>query len=411
MTSASIGFEQHPNAFKVTLVGYGRYGRLIGNKYAGLDNNAKLWNLDAIVDPLLAEPQEHRDARDRCGGTELFDSFESWYSRYWSTLEADDKTRVVLDIAVKPDIVMPVVVRYIHRCSKDLKWVILPKPVTKTLQQLDYLIHLFREHQVRTAVASQWAYSPSPRQMAPFFQSKEVRFVEMEFSKENGQTYLTPPALLEVPHCIQLLHSTGCVDFHDTNPSERSPSHCTVEGSDWGVVVKYKLRNGVEVSITSDLDFCPTLEKRLLGNNSSRSDHQERTIKVMDGNKKLLIEADLWVHFDKTGNRVLRAGELKTDCNSSTIVEDQLKHMLNSIYNTFAAQASEDSALEDYEMDPSSYTLSNYRLIGKEVMGIEKEWEKRLNPASSRHHQEIEKTTLSYGALEASPLLRGCQTI
>ena len=67
----------------VTLVGYGRYGTLhIGPKYA---TNSTLWNMAAIVDPLLTRPQYHVS---RLGLTRpdvpIFATFDDWRHEYFS---------------------------------------------------------------------------------------------------------------------------------------------------------------------------------------------------------------------------------------------------------------------------------------------------------------------------------------
>ena len=153
-------YEAHQEALghDVTLVGYGRYGRLhIGPKYA---TNSTLWNMAAIVDPLLTRPQYRVS---RLGLTRpdvpIFATFDDWRHEYFSKLDDAAKAKHVVEIALRPDVVYDQTVLYMRAGIKN---VILPKPVTVNHEQFDQLSEEVTKHGVKAAVASQWHYSDLP---------------------------------------------------------------------------------------------------------------------------------------------------------------------------------------------------------------------------------------------------------
>jgi CRP-like cAMP-binding protein len=363
----------------VTLVGYGRYGRLhIGPKYA---TNSTLWNIAAIVDPLLTRPQYRVS---RLGLTRpdvpIFATFDDWRHEYFDKLDDAAKAKHVVDIALRPDIVCEQALLYLRAGIKNM---ILPKPVTVNHEQFDQLSEEVAKHNVKAAVASQWHYSDLPRLIRreikrlvgqPHERLTDVRLhrVELEFSKENGAAISATPPLSELPHAMQLLESIGLVDLAQHQPAVSGDEDC--------VEVVYRPTNITEgIHVRASLDWTPNEQIKL---QYPHWDVQNRSLKVYLHQDHIdpSISVDFWVKFDRTGRFAIRPGKLTiTETSSSDnncipidYVDDQLMNMLCKIYAAF------DQERHEFQIDERVMPLDRYANVGKQLMLIEKIWQEAI---------------------------------
>lgn len=377
----------------VSLFGYGRYGRLIVNKYYSRSNTTSSsskggWELRAVIDPgfALEDSSMKIDLLEQCPfdvtPPEVFACIDSWIEGYWCKLSDTEKATVVADIALKPDILCSLVTKVVIRCSPHLKFMVLPKPVCETRLEMDHLVQLVAKHGVKTAVASQWAYSRVPGLIGMVCEKARspVSSVKLDFSKENGHLYETSPPLLEIPHCIQILQSTNLIDFESSTFERR------VEGSKDYAMIEYTTTQGVNIVLQADLNRIPSDQERSTKNNHVRKDYQIRTLTAFDHAGINLISVDFWIHFDSTGTRILRHGHVKGSGLELALADDQLMDMIIAIYDGFGRHFG--SSMEEYERDPDVCSLTQYSVIGKEIMDIESDWKiaarAEVSPAAVR---------------------------
>ena len=365
--------------FLVTIVGYGKYGRLISNKYLNTASFNNISILHSVIEPSFDNQEKLRDAQLHCGKISFFLSFEEWYSSYWLSLSTRNKRMTVLDFAVKPQILCNVLSKYLMSCQ-HLRWIILPKPVCMTYTELQCIISLLKRYEIRCPISSQWAYSPLPKEIQSYVEKKcgsDLKLIEINFSKENGRAYDTPPPLLEMPHCIQLLQSSGLVDFSSTR-SSNSPAERKVGGSRDHVTVQYTLQNKTCIYIYSSVDYHPSACEKSHGDNTSRPSYQLRTLRAMDKIQNELFFVDFWIHFDKYGEKVLRKGEIKLS-KTKPLEEDQLLIMLQKMYHCMADHLNDD--VEEFDNDVRACSLSgSYFPVCKEIVDIQFEWDHLFKP-------------------------------
>jgi CRP-like cAMP-binding protein len=361
----------------VTLVGYGRYGRLhIGPKYA---TNSTLWNMAAIVDPLLTRPQYRVS---RLGLTRpdvpIFATFDDWRRDYFDKLDDAAKAMHVVDIALRPDVVCDQAMLYMRAGIRNM---ILPKPVTVNHEQFDQLSEEVARHGVKAAVASQWHYSDLPRLIRreikrlvgqPHGRLSDVRLhrVELEFSKENGAAISATPPLSELPHAMQLLESIGLIDLAQHEPN--------VSGDEVCVEVVYRPTNITDgIHIRASLDWTPQERAKL---QYPHWDVQNRSLRVyLDQDQpEPSMSVDFWVKFDRTGRFAIRPGSIMLPDDSNfeglkslrmDFVDDQLMNMLRRIYKAFKQD------VEEFQNDARVMPLDRYAKIGRQLMSIEKMWQ------------------------------------
>ncbi len=357
--------------FQTTIVGYGRYGNhYIGPKYA---KPGYPWQAVAIVDPHLT-----RDAfavsmlGRRCPDCLLFRSFQEWYDGYFAQLTPDRRAQQVVEIPLKPELLYEQVMRYMDAGVKQL---ILPKPVVMNQAQLHALIDRVARERIKAAVASQWWYSDFPRIIRREIQrivsderAGRVQRVEIEFSKEHGLAYATPPPLLELPHVLQLLSSIGLIDVAHDTPE--------VVGTATLVALTYRPQHVIDgVYVRASTDYQPpALQKR----SSPHWDYQERTLNVYfeadPSAPRLMI--DFWIKFIRSGDIALRPARMRLyepDEQGARylelhVVDDQLLTMNRLIYASF------DQEFELFQRDPRVMSLERYREIGEHLMTIQDDW-------------------------------------
>jgi CRP-like cAMP-binding protein len=364
----------------VTLVGYGRYGSLhIGPKYA---MHNQLWNISAIVDPILTESQYRVS---RLGLTRpdipIFATFEAWRQGYFDKLDDVAKAKHVVEMALRPEAVYDQTMLYMRAGIRN---VILPKPVTINRNQFDQLSAEVVTRGVKAAIASQWHYSDLPRiirreikrlvaQPDGHIADIRLRRVECEFSKENGVAISASPPLSELPHVIQLLESIGLVDLAQHEPE--------VSGDEVLVEVVYRPPNITEgIHVRASLDWTPEDRVKL---QYPHWDVQNRSLRVYldDGQREPSLSVDFWVKFDRTGRFAIRPGRLSlpesagSDGRNSLLLEfvdDQLLHMLRTIYMAF------DQDFEAFQLDDRVLTLDRYANVGRQLMLIEQAWNRTI---------------------------------
>jgi hypothetical protein len=230
---------------------------------------------------------------------------------------------------------------------------------------------------IKAAVASQWYYSDFPRiirreiqQLAADRRTSRIHRVEIEFSKEHGLAYATPPPLLELPHVLQLLSSIGLIDVAEDAPE--------IRGTETMVALTYHpkhVADGVYVRASTDYRP-PEIKKRAAPN----WDYQERTLKVYfdDDPATPRLMVDFWIKFIRSGDIAIRPGQLRLyDSHGHqprylelNFVDDQLLTMNRAIYTSF------DQEFEAFQRDPRVMSLERYRAIGEHLMAIQEAWER-----------------------------------
>jgi CRP-like cAMP-binding protein len=365
--------SQHVAArFQTTIVGYGRYGNnYIGPKYA---KPGYPWQAVAVVDPQLTRG---RFAVSMLGRSRpevaLFRSFQEWHDGYFARLTAEQRARQVVEIPLKPELLYDQVVQYIDAGVKQL---ILPKPVVMNQLQLRALIERVGREQIKAAVASQWYYSDFPRiiqreieRLLADGRAGRLQRVEIEFSKEHGRAYATPPPLLELPHVLQLLSSIGLIDVAQDTPE--------VAGTETLVALTYRPRQILDgVYVRASTDYQPPEHKK---RSSPNWDYQERTLSVYfeDDPTTARLAIDFWIKFIRSGDIAIRPGQLRlyepADQHPRYLelhfVDDQLLTMNRAIYTSF------DQDFEPFQRDPRVMSLERYRPIGEHLMAIQAAWE------------------------------------
>jgi len=359
--------------FQTTIVGYGRYGNnYIGPKYA---KPGYPWEVVAVVDPLLTRGQFSVSVLGRSRpDTSLFHSFQEWYDGYFAQLAPDRRAQQVVEIPLKPELLYNQALRYIDAGVKQL---ILPKPVVMNQAQLRDLIRRVDDGRIKAAVASQWYYSDFPRiiqrelrHLAADERPARVHRVEIEFSKEGGLAYATPPPLLELPHVLQLLSSIGLIDVTQDIPE--------IVGTETMVGLTYhpkQIADGVYVRASTD--FRPPAARK---QTAPSWDYQERTLKVyFDDNPSIpRLMVDFWIKFIRSGDIAIRPGQLRLYDTAGQhpryldlhFVDDQLLTMNRAIYAGF------DQEFEAFQRDPRVMSLERYRAIGEHLMAIQEAWER-----------------------------------
>ncbi|MBV6626731.1 MAG: Gfo/Idh/MocA family oxidoreductase [Rivularia sp. (in: Bacteria)] len=366
---------------QTTIVGYGRYGnKYIGPKYA---KNSYSWETVAVVDPLITKSKFSESVLGRKRPqTELFKSFEEWYENYFAKLDNNEKSRQVIEIALKPELVYSQALLYIEAGVKNI---ILPKPVVVNQKELSRLTELVKKHQVKAAVSSQWYYCQLPKfikreikRIAPNFYHKNgipsIHKIEVDFSKENGCAYQTKPPLLELPHALQLVSSIGLADLSKDIPE--------VSGTDTAVNIVYRseaIREGIHIHTNIDIKPLTYLKKQF-----PLWDIQERSLKIYlwENSVQPELEVDFWVKFDSSGELAIRPGKLrildseltdKPEILELTFQEDQLLRMNQCIYQAFAQNAAE------FNNNETVLSLEKYGSIGQQIMQIMRLWEAAKN--------------------------------
>jgi hypothetical protein len=196
-----------------------------------------------------------------------------------------------------------------------------------------------------------------------------VQRVEIEFSKENGLAYATAPPLLELPHVLQLLSSSGLIDVAHDTPE--------VVGTKTLVDLTYRPEHIVDgVYVRASIDYHPHTRQKC---NSPKWDYQERTLKVyFESNPSIpRLMIDFWMKFTRSGDIAIRPGQLRLyepDEHSPRylevhVVDDQLLTMNRMIYASF------NQEFEAFQRDPRVMSLERYRAIGEHLMMIQEDWE------------------------------------
>jgi CRP-like cAMP-binding protein len=359
--------------FETTIVGYGRYGNnYIGPKYA---KTGYPWDVAAIVDPTLT-PQRFAVSVLGRGkpDTRLFRTFDEWHAGYFTRLGPEQQKRHVVEIPLKPELLFDQALRYM---DAEVRQFILPKPVVMNGAQLRGLIDRVERDRIKAAVASQWYYSDFPRVIRRELRllsaergDAPIHKVESEFSKEHGLAYATPPPLLELPHVLQLLCSTGLIDIPRDTPD--------VRGTPTLVELAYHPQEIVDgVYVRAGTDYRPSPgEKR----NYPNWDYQLRVLKVFfDANAaEPELAIDFWIKFIRSGDIAIRPGQIRIrDAGDAAprflelnFVDDQLLRMNRAIFAAFA------QPYERFQHDPRVLSLERYRAIGEQLMAIQAAWER-----------------------------------
>ena len=359
--------------FQTTIVGYGRYGNhYIGPKYA---KPGYPWEVVSVVDPLLTRG---RFAVSVLGGADpthcSFARFRSGMTGTLHNLRPINAARQVVEIPLKPDLALRSA-DAVYRCRSqagDLAQACRDESHAPARSD-----RAGRPRADKAAVASQWYYSDFPRiirrelqRVAAELRTARVHRVEIEFSKEHGLAYATPPPLLELPHAPQLLNSIGLVDVtQDTPEIVGTPTMVALN------IIRSRSRTGC-ISVRASDYHPPAVQKH----NYPSWDYQQRTLNVYFDDDPTIprLMIDFWVKFIRSGDIAIRPGQFRIyDTGASQprylelhFVEDQLLNMNRTIYETFA------EAFEQFQRDPRVLSLERYRAIGEHLMAIQEAWER-----------------------------------
>ncbi|MCB9797582.1 MAG: PAS domain-containing protein [Alphaproteobacteria bacterium] len=360
--------------FELTQVGFGRYGkRYVGPKYA---KRGYLWDPRAVVDPAIsANALSISVLGQRRPGLQLFPDVESWVQGYHRPLPPERQPRQLVELALKPELMFSETMKVL---AAGVPQLILPKPVVMDRDQLDALAAEVAARRVKAAVASQWYYSDIPPLISRLVRQRAagqpVLRVEMDFSKEGGLDYETPPPLLEMPHVLQLLSSCGLVDLSRDRPR--------VEGGPTRVDVWYappEIAGGVHFCCETDLH--PTPEQKRV---CPTWDVQVRTLDVYfpDDPENAGVHVDFWIKFDRSGDFAIRPGSLSVrdpgapEARAITLrfVDDQLMVMSERIFEAMLLD------YDAFEASAAALSLARYGPIGRQIMEIQEAWERCVAP-------------------------------
>ncbi len=352
----------------VILIGAGRYGNgLVGRKYAqGKIEGAEL---SAVVDPNI--DQIAQSSNYVLGKASAYDSFEKIPE---SAITED----TVAEFAVHPKIIPDLFQQVLGR---NVKNVILPKPVTSDKNLFNNMLSEAEANKTKTAVASNWFYSSITSMTKTILdavksqgtgkaesqdvaelasqlpQGLEIEEVRLEYSKQSEVLTIPPPSQ-ELPHALQIIHSTGLTDFDRTilvlNPKRQSESCVNVRyGNIKGV------KNGIQIN--SDL------------NKGDRTDEKrERYLRVYlnDDDPEADIVADYNAEFDSEGN-CTRLPSVSLDINKGgehleakiEIDEDNLESMYEKIFRYFKTGD-----------DTDVLTLEKFQPVQEQIAVIQNIW-------------------------------------
>jgi hypothetical protein len=241
--------------------------------------------------------------------------------------------------------------------------------------QLHALIDRVARERIKAAVASQWCYSDLPRivrreieRLSADERAGRVQRVDIEFSKEHGLAYATPPPLLELPHVVQLLSSIGLIDLAHDTPE--------VAGTATLVALTYRPQHIIDgVYVRASTDYHPPAHQK---RSSPNWDYQERTLNVYFESDPSIpqLSIDFWIKFIRSGDIAIRPAQLRLYEPDEQgprylelrFVDDQLLTMNRMIYASF------DQEFEQFQRDPRVMSLERYRAIGEHLMTIQEDW-------------------------------------
>ena len=356
---------------QVTLVGYGRYGKYIGPKYA---KYGYPWDIKTVVDPAVTSQQFYSSVLGiQKPTTKLYKNFNRWRQDYFEKLSASEKCLAVVELALPANLVLEQASLYIKAGVKNL---ILPKPVVDSEDSFIKLVKLVKQERVKAVVSSQWHYSSLPKIIARDIKrltqqssknDSELNKIVINFSKENGTEIALAP-LCELPHCIQILDSMGVL-----NKAKRAK----VTGDKHSVMVSYqssKVKNGIHAIGEMDYQRTPA-QKNLY----PQWDYQERKLQVFAGTDLIrpIVEVDFWIKFSCSGESVVHLGKYTTyevdgQVLSHGIGEDLLLNMQTIIFESFR------DSYEVFLENPLILPLERYQNIGLELLEIHDLWLKLL---------------------------------
>lgn len=367
----------------VTLVGTGRYGGgLIGSKYGD-----GVWKPEADL-VAVVEPNDIKDEyKPYFKNVPHYRSTKDWANAF------KDKTKTMLvDLALKPELIARVLKNYV---DQGVRQFILPKPVSHDEEGLLAEGELIKQEKVKAAVASQEYYSElSHITREAIDEAKEQGFhvdrVKLFQCKERETIADTSPPLCEFPHEVQILDSTGLMDFRavDYNPEVTSATRTRFE-------VEYTpsdIVNGVEV--ISDLDL-----------KADTPSGREFKLEVFldDNDPEADIIADYDVRFNYKTNECLKPGTVSVDkeiCTETAAsakstkfanVTRQQDPNNDSPYVTFDVRENKlvemykkiftamKKGYEDFQEDKSILTFENYVPLEQQVIKAEKNWKAKMN--------------------------------
>lgn len=351
----------------VILVGAGRYGNgLVGRKYKEREFDA---NLVGVVDPKIDEIKLSDSYR--LGDTPTFKTIDE--------IPSDVVKNSITEIALIPQLIPNLFQNLAQRGSKKI---ILPKPVTPDTVEFSKMLSTMERDGMEAVVASNWYYSqiteltknflakiqglrvPNPdlleqyrEEMDSFDDTFEIQKVEVEYNKQNEVLTIDPPSQ-ELPHALQIVHSTGLTDFIDTemtaNPEEQTESRVSLNLSNVRDV-----EGGI--SINSDLQMGDRLDKK-----------RERLLKIYlnddDPEPDIVVDYDAQFSPDGTCQKL---PEIRCDVKkhgkrtawSLPIVEDNLNVMYKRMLGFF------DSKKED------ALTLQAYKPVADTIGQAQSLWE------------------------------------
>lgn len=352
---------------RVLLIGAGRYGNnLVGRKYASGQLGVRL---AGVIDPKIDEIK--KGANYYMGGIPTYHSLREVPKKLLKD--------TVADVALLPQIVPKV---FEELSNVGIKKLILPKPVTTNFEEYKKICSLAEEHNMQALVASNWHYSNITKELKSLVKEVsaknrrtstdttftrtlktsgyDINKVTVEYSKQNEVLDIDPP-LQELPHALQILHSSELVkDFDSThtvlnkNLQSNSRVNLSITNADG-------IKEGI--NINSDLQSGTKLKNK-----------RERKVEIYFDNNgdNSKITADYDAVFDMSGvcekypEITYEYTEGKQPQKFSyKIEEDNINKMYDEMFKTFSDRSN------------TSLTLDGYKPIAEYLSDVEQQWLKR----------------------------------
>lgn len=374
-------FSFSPSTKKMTIIGAGEYGvRLLGGMFVG----GKLPEvaLDSYVDPSpnmeviekaplgsFIQPYRRNHLQFfRVGLLPLYSDIETWKEQIKTP-----ENRIV-DLALPESVVPKVFEEVVHTGIKE---VILPKPVTFNLKAFQRIKSLATEKQIKVAVASNWFYSTiskeGKKQLDRLKKQYPIKRATVHYCKQRKKTPKTPPAHLELPHVLQILSSTGIMDFTKNN------NPVVTKASQEAVAVSFN-PDGIEGGV----DVLAHVGKRC---DTETGRMRRLEVFLDDGDPEPDVIVDYDSRFDKKG-KLIRGGEVLVDVgrgkareqriiSTKTVYIEDMVEMYRSILRAFK------NSYAEYVRNPSVLTLERYEPLLKTISHIHGLWKDKMGENSA----------------------------
>lgn len=355
---------------KVILIGAGRYGNnLVGPKYANNDYfGAKI---EAVVDPNI----------DIISKADNYNLKNAIPYKDISDIKITDPNNTVAEVALTPQVIPKIFDKII---DKGISKIILPKPVSSNYAIYETFLNKTKEMNTSAVVTSNWHYSEitgllkailsktksnsesiDPK-IAEKYASKldsippnlSITNIEIEYSKKDEVLTIPPPSQ-ELPHVLQILHSTGLCDFE----KKHILMNCSNQNSGKVNLLLMPINGHSEkIYINSDLkkgDKTTLPRERIVKIDLVDKEHNIKAKIIADYDAKFVnskCEKPASIYFECTDNK-------KNFSWKQEIIEDNMDTMYKSIYSFFNNKTSD------------ALTLEKYAPVAKMISRVQRVWD------------------------------------